>query len=225
LRFIELQRRARVSRLLSVAFGGEGCGRASTGGFSMRVSLFVALVVALGFATPSRADKIVPPRSYKVASADGKFVFVMLLPKAASFEGYTRSGLYKKGADEPLWTVDWYARHVAVCSDGVHVVRFGGPHGYEERLNPDRNKRVVTQKDLKKEALTIFARGKRVKEFAIGDLVEGTEGVRKGVTFILWKKGSKIVDDKKQLEIVTLDGARILIDLPTGKVVERKKPE
>jgi hypothetical protein len=191
----------------------------------MRPLQFVALVVALSLATPSRADKIAPPKSYKVASADEKFVFVMLLPKAEAFEGYTKSGLYKKGSDEPLWTVDWYARKVAVASDGVHVVRFGGPHGYEERLNPDRSKRVITQKDMKKEALSVFARGKLVKQFAIGDLVEGTEGVKTSVTFIHWLKQSRIVDDKKQLEVVTLDGTRVLLDLPTGKVVERKKPE
>jgi hypothetical protein len=185
----------------------------------------VALVVVLGSASPSRADKIAPPTSYKVASADGKFVFVMLAPKAEAFEDYTKSGLYKQGSSEPLWTVDWYARRVAVASDGVHVVRFAGPHTYEERLNPDRSKRVITEKDMKKEALSIFARGKLVKEFAIGDLVEDSKGVVRSVTFFRWQKESRIVDDKKQLEVVTLDGTRVLIDLPTGKVVDRKKPE
>jgi hypothetical protein len=191
----------------------------------MRTPLFVALVVTLGFATQSQADKIGPPTSHKVASADGKFVFVMLVPKAETFEDYTRSGLYQQGSNKPLWTVDWYAQRVAVASDGVHVVRFAGPHTYEERLNPDRSKRVITEKDMKKEALTIFAGGKLVKEFAIGDLVEDTKGVVRSVTFFRWQKESRIVDDKKQLEVVTLDGTRVLIALPTGKIVERKKPE
>ena len=125
----------------------------------MRTSLFVALVVPLAFVTPSRADKIAPPKSYKVASADGKFVFVMLVPGAVAFDGYTRSGLYRQGSGELLWTADWYARRVAVASAGVHVVRFAGPHSYEDRLNPDPGKRVVTAKDLKKEALSVFAQG------------------------------------------------------------------
>ena len=64
-----------------------------------------------------------------------------------------------------------------------------------------------------------------MKEVAVGDLVADAKGVERSVTFFQWQKGSRIVDDKKQLEVVTLDGTRVLIDLPTGKIAERKKPE
>jgi hypothetical protein len=208
----------------------------------MRVSLFLTVVAVLCFAGGSRADKIGSPQSYKVVSADGKFVFVMLTLQPAEEElkvaegnkseiktirdTYKKSGLYKNdGSTEPLWTVDWYSREAAVASDGVHVVRFAGPHTYEERLNPDRTKRVLTENDLKKEALSIFAKGKLVREFSIADLVDDMKSLRKTVTFFRWMKQSKIDDDKGQLEVVTLEGNRIRIDLATAKIVEKKKAE
>lgn len=192
---------------------------------------FFTVVALLGCASGARADKIGPPESYKTASADGKFVFVMLSPdmdqKDATGlrEAYKQSGLYKDGSKEPLWSVDWYARSVAVASDGVHVVRYGGPHAYAERLNPDRSKRVMTAADLKKEALSVFAKGKLVKEFTIGDFVTDPAALTHSVTFFRWHKQAKLIEDKLQLELLTLEGNRVLLDLATGKVLEKKKPE
>ncbi len=199
----------------------------------MRASLFLAIVFLLGSAGESCADKIGPPESYKQTSANEKFLFVMhTLKEAADAEPkglrvtYRKSGLYKNDtSNDPLWTVDWYARSVLVASDGVHLVRFAGPHAYEQRLNEDRTKRVLTDADLKKEALSVFAEGKLVKGFTIGDFVDDVKALRKTVTFFAWSKQVKLIDEKGQLEVVTLDGNRVLVDLATGKVLEKKKAE
>lgn len=193
--------------------------------------LTLALVALLGFTNSARADKIGPPESYKTASADGKFVFIMLAPDKAQKDAtglrgtYKESGLYKADSKEPLWTADWYARSVAVASDGVHVVRYGGPHTYTERLNPDRTKRVMTDADLKKEALTVFAKGKVVKEFTIGDFVSDATKLPHTVTFFRWHKQAKLIDDKLQLELLTLEENSFVIDLAAGKILDKKKSE
>lgn len=199
----------------------------------MRVAFLLAAVCLLGLVSGVRADKIGPPESYTALSGDKKFIFVMLSEQPgnganekAVRELYKTSGLYKNdGSNEPLWTVDWYARSVAVASDGVHVVRYGGPHTYAERLNPDRTKRVMTAADLKKEALSVFAKGKLVKEFTIGDFVDDPTKLPHSVTFFRWLKQTKLIDDKLQLELVTHEGNRVLLDLAKTKVLEKKKAE
>ncbi|MBM3983747.1 MAG: hypothetical protein FJ304_26460 [Planctomycetes bacterium] len=188
----------------------------------MRV-LFV-LGIALALAPAARADKIGPPESYQTYSADKKFVFVMIAPGGGMFDVYTRSGLYKNDTTtEPLWTVDWYARSVAVANDGAHVVRYAGPHGYAEARNPDRAKRVVTDADLKKEALSVYAKGKLVKTFAIGDFVTDAKALPHTVTFFRWHKLARLDDDKARLIVDTLDDTRAVVELATGKIVETKK--
>jgi hypothetical protein len=199
----------------------------------MRAFLFFAVAAVLCSASESRADKIGPPESYKVVSPNGKYVFVMLAPDTVPGDAnnplratYKRSGLYKNdGSADPLWTVDWYSRAVVLPSDGVHVVRVPGPHTYTERLNADRTKRVLTAADLKKEALSIFAKGKLVREFTIGDFADDPQMLRKTVTFFRWQKQIKFIEGDKQLEVVTLDGNRAVIDVATGKIVEKKKAE
>jgi hypothetical protein len=190
----------------------------------MRAILLTSLTAVLCLAASVRADKIGPPESYKRVSADKKFVFVMLAPKAESVDGYKRSGMYKNdGSTEPLWAVDWYRRSAAITADGAYVIRYGGPHTYEERLNPDRSMRVVTGKDLKKEALAIVAKGKVVREFSIGDFADDPKALTKGATFFHWQKAVKLNEGKGQLEVTTLDGNHVLIDLATGKIIEKKK--
>jgi hypothetical protein len=195
--------------------------------------VFAAVVAMLCSAAESRADKIGSPESYKVVSPNGKYVFVMLTTGTIPGDAnnplratYKQSGLYKNdGSADPLWTVDWYSRAVVLPSDGVHVVRIPGPHTYTERLNEDRSKRVMTAADLKKEALAVFAKGKLVREFTIGDFVDDVTRLKKTVTFFQWVKQRKLNDDKGQLEIVTHDGNRAVVDLATGKIVEKKKAE
>lgn len=205
----------------------------------MRLIVFLTAVALLGSAGPVRADKVGPPSTYKVTSADGKYVFVMLSPLPAEQElarynedhqkvvkairdAYARSGLYRNdGSKDPLWTVDWYGRVVWIASDGVHVVRHGEPADLEEARQ--QKPRSITANDLKQEAISIFARGKLLRRFSIGELVDDPKRLTMSVSHFMWLKQARLIDDKKQLEVTTHDGNRILIDLPTAKILEKTK--
>jgi hypothetical protein len=204
---------------------------------------FLAVVAILCFDRKSFADKKGPPHSHQTATADGKFVFVMLAPQTVEEEikaygteeaknavvairnVYKKSGLYKNdGSAEPLWTVDWYAP-VTVLSDGEHLIRWGQPGLEQYRNKVDRKTREITDNDLKQEALSIFAKGKLVREFKIADFADDRKALRMSVTMLLWRKEHKLDEDKKQLELVTHDGNRVRIDLAAGKILEKKKAE
>jgi hypothetical protein len=206
----------------------------------MRLLTVLAILTLLGLADPVRADKVGPPGTYKVLSANERFVFVMIAPEPAEQElrrynedhqkvvkairdAYPRSGLYKNGSDKPLWTVDWHSPAVRVANDGVHVVRYGRAASLEQRRKTPN--RTITQKDLKQEAVSIIARGKLLLEYSIGELVDDPKQLPMTVSHFRWAKQIRILDDKKQLEVVTLDRNRILIDLKTAKIVEKKKAE
>ena len=135
---------------------------------------------------------------------------------------YSKTGLYRNdGSKEPLWTVDWYAYHVKVASDGIHLVRFGRTPVLEGRFG-DKN-RTITKRDLKQEAISIFAKGKMVRTYSIGKLVDDPKKLQMTVSHFLWLDDAQVADDKNQLEIVTLDRNRIIIDLASGNIVEKTK--
>jgi hypothetical protein len=207
----------------------------------MRACIFLlAAVAVLCSGGESFADKKGPSRSSQKEVANGKYVFVMLAPTTleeelrghTTEEGknqtiairnvYKKSGLYKAGSAEPLWTVDWHAP-VTVLSDGVHLIRWGQPGLEQARAKVDRKTREITEDDLKQEAISIFAKGKLVREFKISDLADDRNKLRASVTMLLWRKSHKLDEDKKQLEVVTHDGNTVLIDIPTGKIIEKKK--
>ena len=83
---------------------------------------------------PLLAFEPVPARSYTKATADGRHLLVMLVPR--SIRGlpndelrakYGRSGLYPTNApNHPRWTCDWYVQYesgVMPTNDGEFVVR------------------------------------------------------------------------------------------------------
>jgi hypothetical protein len=207
----------------------------------MRVFFLLAIVCLLFGVETSRADKPAPPGTYKQLSADKKFVFVMISPSPVEEElkwynenhqkvvtsirdVYSKTGLYKNdGSKDPLWTVDWYRHSVSVASDGVHLVRFGPWANLEGRFK-DKD-RTITKNDLKQEAFSIFAKGKMVRTYSIGDLVDDPKQLEMSVSHFTWRDGSQIIDDKGQFEITTLDRNRFLFELATGKVVEKKKKQ
>ena len=210
----------------------------------MRVSIFLLAVVALlCLDQKSFADKKGPPQTRTTSTADGKFVFVMLATQALEEElkshgtedaknavvairnVYKKSGLYKNdGSAEPLWTVDWYAP-VTVLSDGEHLIRWGQPSLEQYRNKVDRKTREITDNDMKQEAISIFAKGKLVREFKVADFADDRKALKMSVTMLLWRKEHKLDEAKKQLELVTHDGNRVLIDLAAGKILEKKKAE
>jgi len=210
----------------------------------MRTCVFLAAVVAVVCCEGrSFADKKGPPRSRKEVVAGGKYVFVMLAPRTLEEEVrnittedgkaqakairdiYHKSGLYKNdGSNEPLWTVDWYGPATPL-SDGVHLVRWGQPGLEQFRDKVDRKTREITENDLKQEALSIFAKGKLVREFAVGDFADDRKALKMSVTMLLWRKEHKLDEAKKQLTVVTHDGNLAVIDLATGNILEKKRAE
>jgi hypothetical protein len=207
----------------------------------MRAHLVIALLPCLMFVDASRADSPARPGTYKKVSEDEKFVFVMIPPVPLEAElkryneehqkvvkairdVYTKTGLYKNdGSKEPLWTVDWYAFDVMIASDGVHLVRYGDWPTLEQHLK-EKN-RSITKNDLKQRAVSIYAKGKLIREYSIGQFVENPNQLPMSVSHFQWLKKLRIIDEKNQLEIVTHDQRKIVIDLTTAKVVEKKKAE
>jgi hypothetical protein len=204
----------------------------------MRAVSSLAVLVLLFTAPAAFADKPGPPTTYKQLSADGRFVFVMLSPDSVETEllrwneqfgnqikairtVYSRSGLYKNdGSKEPLWTVDWHRTGVAVPADGTHLVRFGNwPHARRAReMPPDKEA-------LKQEAVSFFARGKLLRSYTIGELVDRPEQLPRSVSHFRWLKSSAIDDGRQQFEAVTHDGNRILFDLKTGNIVTKARAQ
>jgi len=198
----------------------------------MRVLLILAAMAFFGFLNCVRADKPAPPLSHKTVSANGKYVFVMIspLPKldASVAESkairakYAKSGLYKNdGSVEPLWTVDWYRYKVDVASDGEHVVRHGN---WPEREGGFENP-SVSKEELKQEAVSFFAKGKLLRQYSIVELIDEPKNLKVSVSHFEWRKNSQYSDDKRQFEVVTQDGNRILFDVTTAKIIEKKKAD
>jgi len=96
--------------------------------------------------------------SYKMVSADSKYVFVMLHGKQRESDQYPQNGLYlNDGSKTPLWTVDWIA-YVFLPSDGVHLVRSGGWAHQEDGYDA--------------EAISFLAYGKVLKTYRVRDLID-----------------------------------------------------
>src|SRR5688572_30212212 len=100
----------------------------------MRPILWVLTpLLVLGTVRAAAAQQATPTRSYTALTADGRHVFVMLVPEGTRRydpekdevrKQYPQSGLYPVDRnDRPLWTVDWYAYPVWPANDGVHLVR------------------------------------------------------------------------------------------------------
>ncbi len=142
------------------------------------VTLF--LITATFLATPlvAAADSEMPPRDYMTETENGQYIFVMLAPEQWERYGkkeirktYPRSGLYKNdGSTTPLWTVDWYSHHVFPSSDGRHLVEMGPWASETYQLA------VAFHKD-----------GKRIKAYAIKDLVLDTSKLKHTVSHFFWR--------------------------------------
>jgi hypothetical protein len=199
------------------------------------ILLFVVLALLLPVEV-ARADKPAPPTTYQKVCSDGRFVFVMHSPDSLETElgrfnpefaqkikairtRYPKSGLYKNdNSNELLWTVDWYRSSVAVPSDGIHLVRFGNwPFLRQARTQPP------DAKALKQEALSFFARGKLLKSYSIGEVVDQPQDLPRTVSHFRWLKDSRFLDRDQQFEVITYDGNRIRFDLATGKVLEKTR--
>jgi hypothetical protein len=184
----------------------------------------------LGFATPTPADSLAPPTSYKRVTPGEKFVFVMVswIPvedevgrwneeTAAGIREvrrtYTRSGMYRNdGSTDPLWTVDWYAYGVDLTPDGVHLIR-PGPWA---RLLDDRTP------DLDCEAVSFFANGRLIRTYHIRELVDDPGRFKRSVSHFSWREEGR-VSGEFEYTITTRDGNRFVFDIRTGAVVSEAR--
>src|ERR1043166_3681948 len=98
------------------------------------------VAAALGLCATAQGYSPARPYSYTSSSEDGRFTFVLISPLSREVEAsqwnegfkerirqvrekYPASGMYRNdGSTQPLWTVNWYAWHVDVASDGAHVI-------------------------------------------------------------------------------------------------------
>jgi len=195
----------------------------------MRTLPLLVVLALISVIEPARADKPAPPLSKKITSANGKFVFVLISPSAKVDEifkneairaYYAKSGLYKNdGSKEPLWTVDWFRYKVDVAEDGEHVIRHGD---WPNRPNGMKNS-IITKEDLKQEGVSFFAKGKLLREYSIGELVDDTSKLSTSVTHFMWRAESRLIDETKTLELRTYDGNRFRFDITTAKILEKKR--
>ena len=196
--------------------------------------LGIAVLAALLTAPPARADQYVEPVSYKVTVPGGEFVFVMLAPAVELGNGrlseaqaaeireirrvYTASGLYcADGPAKPLWTVDWYAREVAVARDGVHMVRLGPWPGLAS------NRAAPLGPELATEAVSFFARGQLVRTYSIAELVDRPDRLPRSVSHFQWCRGASFDDDRLEYALATHDGNRFVFDARTGAITSQTR--
>mgnify|MGYP001816375138 FL=1 len=171
----------------------------------------------------SSADSPAPPYSYEIEAEGGQFVFVMLAPLTLDEDlsswndefgskirdirqRHPTSGLYSVGIDAaPIWTVDWYAQSVLPFSDGVHIVR----EGPWARSRGD-------------EAVSFFANGKLLKSYSISDLEISRWSMSRTVSHFFWRENTSINDAELTYEIEPRRGKKIVFDVTTGDIVDRK---
>jgi hypothetical protein len=130
---------------------------------------------------------------------------------------YTKSGLYKNdGSKEPLWTVDWYKSPVVVADDGLHLIAFGRWPYFKEAMTKPPDAEA-----LKREALSFYAKGKLLRTYSIGELVDTPALLPRSVSHFRWLKSSAILDVSRQFEVITQDGNRVLFEMATGKLLNK----
>lgn len=184
----------------------------------------IALVfIAVAITETVYGDSPAPPSTYTTISPGGEYIFVMLAP--GSFvatethypqaeqlrrirEKYKQSGLYRNdGSTDALWTVDWYAFSVAICSDGVHLVR-PGPWPSTSR----------------QEAVSFFAGGKLLKSYRINQLVDLPILMPRSISHFAWRAAATLNDDKKIYHLRTLHGETYRFDVTTGRITFSFRP-
>ncbi len=162
-----------------------------------------SLILCLVTSAASAKMYVPIPYSYRVFSADKRFVYVMIAPcppesdaghadsearmHAAATSAdevrslrkkYKQSGMYRNdGSDDPLWTVDWYddvlKTKVFIAADGDHVIRTAR---YANGIGD--------------EVVAFFDRGKRVRGHALSAFFDRPE--------MFNERREKAVQDRKR---------------------------
>lgn len=195
-----------------------------------RVAMFCFALLCVPAATA--LETLVLPFDYIRPVKGGKHIFVMLRPKEQRkntrdysvfsdssswrstpvdgllFRRYPTSGLYRRGSNKPLWTVDWYSLDVRACSDGVHLVRFGPP--------------ALFTADGKTLAVAFYRSGKKIRSYAVRDLIRNYKELPRTMSSYQWMKSNGFDDVGKRLRIEVFrghnnaSGRTMLFDITTG---------
>ena len=172
----------------------------------------------------AHADKPAPPSTYKLVSANEKYIFVMIAPLTLEQElshwieskqkeildvrnVYSISGMYRNdGSKEPLWAVDWFSYGVEIANNGSHLVR-PGPWARE----------------LENDAITFYENGQIIKNYKINQLVSNKRKLEHTVSHFFWEKESLFDREQMKYYIETLDGKHYIFDVKTGEIISPKK--
>jgi LPXTG-motif cell wall-anchored protein len=200
---------------------------------SMKLSLPTLAVacLVLVMAPHANADSVAGPWSYRIVSADGRFVFVMLAPGTsdprwggdmgkeirAVREKYKQSGLYRNdGSDIPIWTLDWYSHSIEIASDGVHLIR--------KHTGPSYDRNDTSPRRYEQEALSFFANGKLLRTYRIDEIVSNPTSLPHSVSHFQWFARDELDDAKLHYKVWTIEGIGggprwVDFDLTSGELV------
>lgn len=152
------------------------------------------------------ADSLAPMRPLLVNAKSGDCEFAMLLRdrnnKPLPTPPHTQSGAYRAGSLEPEWTVDWYAKSIALL-DCDKLMR-QGPWASSER-------------DL---AIAFYDQGKELMSYLIEDLVTDTTALRHSTSHFVWRFASHLDVKKRTYQIDTVDGHRYVFSADTGLILK-----
>ena len=176
------------------------------------------LVLWTCLALHAYADSLAPNLPKIFFSPTGAF-YLKLVPESR-YGDKGKGEVYSVEASEEkllYQTNGWYSHSVILSLDGTKIARRG----------PWANQNISPNKTL---GIAFYDQGKLMSEFMVSDLMMDMSCIVRTVSHYFWslefKRETKWDDEKKTrtevIQIETLDGQTIRIDLNNGKMMERK---
>lgn len=184
--------------------------------YVFNIAIVIAFVTSVMSWTFAYADEPPIPHDY-TQDVGEKYIFVMLSTDdpsvwAADIQDenirsqYSKSGLYIKGENMPLWTVDWYAFRVNISLDGKYLVRWG-------------DWPIIRYYDAM--ALEFYDNGQMIKSYVVKDLVTAPSLLPETVSHYEWEETSSFDAVQNILWLKTLNKEEYTFDITTGEIIKR----
>lgn len=176
--------------------------------FARLASTVVALALVLGAGAPARADSPLPPPATHTAVSPSKAV------EAVSDAKTEVTTVYRvvDGRREKAWAMPGWYRAVHVADDGDHVViGFDGLNLLPKEAPDDL---VV---------LRFVRRGEVVASLTVLDVVRTRTLLKPTVSHLAWRDAEGF-DAEGRFFVQTLDGARQVFEVATGKRIDVAPP-
>lgn len=170
--------------------------------------VFLILLILLNF-TVAHADTQSPTGSY-IKEINEDYIFVMVVKgedcfiKSITDEVYPQSGLYPSdGTVEPIWIIDFYAyeMEIVISDDGINLIR----------------SLFVGTSSLEQVGVELYSNGVLNREYKISEFIKSTDDLPQTTRHKIWYTKSEIKDGF--LEIITLEGKKVVFDLVTGEII------